>query len=99
MIRHALTPSRLFSDTAIWTSADGGTRTVTVAGEKVGERYVLAARAAVPRPGAPGESRHVMNLHRIGDGVHQWDSTDELAIGTVRAAELFSILEGALRGL
>lgn len=99
MIRHALTPSRLYSDTTIWTSVDSGVRTVSVAGELVGDRYVLAARGLVPRPNAPGVSRHAMHLRRIGDGIHQWDSSDEVAIGTVRAAELMAVLEGAMRGL
>ena len=53
MIRHALTPSRLYPDTTIWTSIEGGTRTVTVAVEVAGDRYILAARAVVPRPDAP----------------------------------------------
>jgi hypothetical protein len=99
MIRHALTPSRIYPDTTIWTSVDGGVRTVSISGELEGNRYVLAAREVVPRPDAPGKSRHAMHLQRIGDAVHQWDSTDELAIGTARAAEVFSVVEGALRGL
>ena len=99
MIRHALTPSRLYPDTTIWTSIEGGTRTVSVAGELSGDRYVLAARDLVARPDAPGKSRHAMHLRRIGNAVHQWDSTDELAIGTARAAEVMSVVDGALRGL
>jgi hypothetical protein len=99
MIRHALTPSRLFPDTTIWTSIDGGIRTVSVGGGIDSGRYVLAARDVVARPDAPGMSRHVMHLRRIGDAVHEWDSTDELAIGTARAAEIYSVLEGAMRGL
>lgn len=99
MIRHALTPSRLYPDTTIWTSVEGSRRTVSVAGELAGDRYILAARETVPRPDAPGKSRHAMHLRRVGNGVHQWDSADELAIGTARAAEVMSVVEGALRGL
>jgi hypothetical protein len=99
MIRHALTPSRLYPDTTIWTSIDGGVRAVSVAGYVIGDRYMLAARPAVAPPDAPGKSRHIMNLRRVSNGVHQWDSTDELAIGRVTATEVFSILGGALRGL
>jgi hypothetical protein len=99
MVRHALTPSRIYHDTTLWTSFEGDVHTVTVAGELVGDRYVLSARPSVPRPDAPGKSRHSMHLRRISESVHQWDSTDELAVGTVRAADVFSILEGAMRGL
>jgi hypothetical protein len=99
MIRHALTPSGIYPDTTIWTSIEGEVRTVTVAGEIVGDRYLLSARPVVARPDAPGKSRHAMHLRRVTNSVHQWDSTDELAIGTARATEVFSVLGGALRGV
>jgi hypothetical protein len=35
----------------------------------------------------------------VGDGIHRWDSSDEVAIGTVSAAQVVRILEGARRGL
>ena len=99
MIRHALTPSRIYPDTTLWTSTSRGVHTVSVAGEVIGDRYILSARPAVPRPDVPGKSRHDMHLRRIEDAVHQWDSTDELAVGTATADEIFAILEGALRGM
>jgi hypothetical protein len=98
MVRHALTPSRLYPDTAIWTSTDGEVRTVSIAGALVTDRYMLTAQAAVPRPDSASESRHLMHLRRLGESIHRWDSTDELAVGTIRAAEVFALLEGALRG-
>ena len=99
MVRHALSPSRLYPDTTVWTSIDGDVRTVSVAGSLDGGRYILAVQDSVPRPALPGDSRHLMHLRRLGDGIHQWDSSDEVAIGSVRAAEVFGILEGARRGL
>ena len=99
MIRHALTPSRIYPDSTLWTSTSGGVRTVSVAGELVGDRYILSARPSVPRPDTPGASRHDMHLRRLDEAVHQWDSTDELAVGTATADEIFTILEGAMRAL
>ena len=98
MVRHAMTPSRLYPDTSIWTSVDGEARTVSVAGSIVGDRYILAARPYVPAPASAGDSRHLMHLRRIADGVHRWDSTDELAVGSVRPEEVLALFEGLLRG-
>ena len=97
LVRHALTPSRIYDDTTVWTSADGGVRTVSIVGGVVSNRYVLAARDSVERPAQPGDSRHLMHLRRLGPDVHQWDSTDELAIGMIRADEIMALIELALR--
>jgi hypothetical protein len=97
LIRHALTPSSIYADSTIWTSASGGVMTVAVAGGVVANRYVLAARDSIPRPGQPGDSRHLMHLRRLDDDVHQWDSTDELALGSIRAEEVAALIELALR--
>ena len=98
MVRHALTPSRLYSDTTIWTSTSGDVRTVSVGGALIGDRYVLAARPVVAPPAVPGESRHLMHLRRIGPDIHRWDSTDELAVGTAAPAEAITLIEGLIRG-
>ena len=98
LVRHALSPSRIYADTTIWTSHTAGSRTVSIAGASTDGRYVLAARPNVPPPAVAGESRHAMHLQRISDGVYRWDSTDEVAVGTVRAAEIFAVFREALRG-
>ena len=98
MVRHALTPSRLYSDSTIWTSTSGGVRTVSVGGAIAGDRYVLTARPVVGPPAVPGESRHLMHLRRIGPDVHRWDSTDELAVGSAAPPDVIGLLEGLVRG-
>ena len=98
MVRHALTPSRLYSDSTLWTSISDDVRTVSVGGALVGDRYILAARPLVDPPSASGESRHLMHLRRIGPDVHRWDSTDELAVGTTTPAEVAALLAGLLHG-
>ena len=98
MVRHALSPSRLYTDSTIWTSTAGEVRTVSVAGALSGDRYVLAARPVAPPPGVPGESRHLMHLRRIGHDVHRWDSTDELAVGTTPPDAVIALLSGLLAG-
>ena len=98
MVRHALTPSRLYSDSTIWTSSSGEVKTVSVGGALTGDRYVLAARPVVAPPAAPGESRHLMHLRRIGPDIHRWDSTDELAVGTTSPTATIDLLDGLIRG-
>ena len=98
MVRHALSPSRLYTDTSIWTSIAPEVRTVAVAGSLVGDRYVLAARPNVAPPASPGDSRHLMRLRRISQDVHRWDSTDELAVGRVSPEAAFALIEGLIRG-
>ena len=98
MVRHALTPSRIYSDTTIWTSTTGEVRTVSVGGALAGDRYILAARPVVAPPAVPGDSRHLMHLRRIGPDIHRWDSTDELAVGTVAPSQVIDLLEGLIRG-
>jgi hypothetical protein len=98
LVRHALSPSRIYADTSIWTSRTAESRTVSIAGALTNGRYVLAAQPSVPPPAKAGDSRHLMHLRRISDGVYRWDSTDEVAVGTVRAEEVFAVLRQALRG-
>lgn len=99
LIPRALTPSRLYTDTTVWSSVDSGVRTLSVARTMVGDRYILAERRAVSRPHVPGNSRSVIQLRRIGDALYQWNLSDEVAIGTLRAGDLYSVFEGAVRGL
>jgi len=49
LVRHALSPSRIYADTTIWTSLAADTRTVSIAGASTDGRYVLAARAEAAR--------------------------------------------------
>jgi hypothetical protein len=73
-------------------------KTVSVGGDLIGDRYVLAARPVVAAPGIPGESRHLMHLRRIDPDIHHWDSTDELAVGSTMPDAVIELLEGLIRG-
>jgi hypothetical protein len=99
LVRHALTPSRLWSDTTVWTSRTTEIKTVSIAGSRTADRYLLSAQAAVPSPAVPGGSRHVMNLRRVADGIYRWDSTDEVAVGKVRPEEVFALISRAIAAM
>jgi hypothetical protein len=101
-VRNALTPSRIFDDTSVWSSRDGATRTIAVEGAPDGGRYVVSALAVgrpASLPDAPGRARHVMRLERLSDSQFQWDSRDELAVGGASAAQLTEALVATLASL
>lgn len=86
----ALTPSRIFSDSSVWTemSARDSSRSVTVAGTYDAARggYTFRATTAVSVPDALAESRHVMRLQLKPDDAYSWDTSVDHAIGKMPAA-------------
>lgn len=95
--RYALAPSKLWGDTAVWTSSDSRTRTLQVHGVYTGRRYVFTPRAGTPFPVALGESRHTMRLTKVDDeDAWRWNTSVEMAMGSVRADDLLSAWRGWL---
>ena len=91
--RQALTPSRLISDTSIWTSSTAdGVRTLSVDGSLRGGRYVFTARPEAVPPTRPGDSRHVIRLRRLRDGEYEWATNVDHAIGELRAEDAAAVL-------
>ena len=88
LARHALSPSRLWSDTAVWTAVGGASRTLELDGRSDGRRYTFSATPGVATPARPGEARHVIRLAGIGDGEWQWSTTVEHAVGQAHAADV-----------
>lgn len=89
-VRGSLVPSRIYDRVDLWTSRSGNVRTLTVAGTPLPDgRYALDVSRDAPSPARAGDSRHVMELRRLGDDdVYEWRSLDELAIGEASAAGL-----------
>lgn len=99
--RYALSPSRLYGDTSVWTTvpADAGARYLELEGRPLPNAYLFAPHAAAPAPDAPGEARHVMRLTRLSDGEYQWNTVVEQAVGRMRAAEFADVLSAGLHAL
>ena len=98
--RSALNPSRLLGDTSIWTSAAGAdVRYLELQAGPEGGQYEFASRANAPAPARPGEARHVIRLARTRDGVYQWNTLVDHALGQVRAADLAEVTGAALARL
>ena len=103
----AMLPSRVWDDTAVWTSATPTRRTLLIAGAFDGTRYRLVADPDAPAPDSPADSRHVIHLTRLSDDEYAWDTDVLYAVGSVRARDvgalfraLFSTAEGrAERGM
>jgi hypothetical protein len=88
LARYSTTPSRLLEDSAIWTGRGETDRTLEIAGERRGGRYMLFHDRGVTAPHTPGDARHVMRLHVLGGGEFRWTSLDEVALGPITAAGL-----------
>jgi hypothetical protein len=87
--RFALSPSGVYGDTSVWTSAGtDSTRTLSLEGTHNAGGYIFTPRAAVPVPSATGDSRHVIRLRRRGDSEYEWLTVVDHAIGPVRANEV-----------
>lgn len=87
--RSALVPSRVFDDTAVWTSEPSPVlRALLVQGTPEPGRYHFASRTTLARPSRLGESRHVVTLARLSPNEFVWDTSVDFALGTVSAAEV-----------
>ncbi len=90
LTKSALVPSRVFDDSAAWTSfPDSDTRVLELA-EFVNAHGVTEQEAAdsAPFPTVVGEARHVIALRRLGDHDYAWDTHADIAMGTIRAADV-----------
>ncbi len=93
----ALNPSRLLRDDAVWTSRPtDAVRYLELQAGPAGGYYQFTARPGAPAPDRPGEGRHVIRLTRGGDGVYQWNTMVEHAVGRVRARDVAAVVTGAL---
>lgn len=86
----ALVPSRVFDDSAVWTSRpDALTRTFElrefVTPEGITEQEVVDS---APYPERLGDAKHVVTLRKLGDDDYAWDTDIAIAFGTIRARDV-----------
>jgi len=95
--RNALVPSRVFDDSAVWTSEPSPVlRALLVQGTPEGGRYQFTSGTAPPRPSRLGESRHLITLARLSPNEFVWDTNVDFAVGTVSAAQVGSLATALL---
>lgn len=84
----ALLPSRVWSDTGVWTVSAPQRRQLLLRGHFADQQYTLRAARAVEWPSAPADSRHVISLTRLADDQYAWDTEVAYALGDVTANDV-----------
>lgn len=95
--RYAMSPSKIWGDTGIWTSSGvDSSRTLVVGGALQGGRYLFTPLPEAGLPRRTGDSRHVIRLRMRGDGEYEWSTSVEHAVGEARAAEIAGVVTALL---
>lgn len=99
LAQSALVPSRIFDDTAVWsTRPSPSTRELFVAGVLGTDgKYHLEARPSATPPTRAGDTRHSILLEQIASNQFRWDTRVDLAVGTVTADDFANAIEALLR--
>lgn len=96
--KNALTPSMIFDDTSAWTAmGNDGTRTVTVEGGFLNNRYLFAAKPGAAAPDQPGDSRHLMVLRRLSDDEFEWLTNVDISAGTITANDMHNVVSALMK--
>ena len=94
--RHALSPSRIFGDTTVWTGTGPGTRSLTLSGRYLGNRYLFDADPSAPAPIGDGDSWHHMRLRHFGGDVYEWATAVDMTVGRATPTELVGVWRALL---
>jgi hypothetical protein len=84
----AFLPSRVWDDTAVWTTGTSIRRTLFVNGRFADGHYRLEAARSASVVTQPAESRHLINLTRLSSDEFAWDTDVAYGIGSVRAPDI-----------
>ena len=96
LTRSALSPSRVFDDTAAWTGESGVVRILETTGAHVDNKYVMSSRRGVAAPVKPADGRHVTTLSRLSDNQYRWDTTVDFALGSARPNDIALVVSRLL---
>lgn len=83
----ALTPSRLFRDSTIWTGFDGESRDLVYGGAMTRGGYRLGLADDVDMD-IPGAYRRTTRLRRLDSEIFRWSIRDELTIGSMTPEQI-----------
>jgi hypothetical protein len=93
LISGALHPSRVYSDTSLWTSSPNtSTHAVWAHGSLTprGYRFDMAERGVLADL---ADTRHAITLQRLADGEYRWTTGVDFAIGSITARDAGMMLE------
>jgi hypothetical protein len=95
--RSALTPSRVYDDTAAWTAVGGDSvRVLTLAGHYVDDRYVVTEMPAAPAPSHLAAARDEIRLAQLPRHEFEWTTRVEEAIGSVTSDDVDRVVGAML---
>jgi predicted small secreted protein len=97
--RYALTPSKIFGDSAVWSVRGASDRTLFLGAGYANGHYTMGAVSALPALARPADARHTIRLHRLSedDDVFMWVTNVDFAIGRIRAAEAAEVVGSLMR--
>jgi hypothetical protein len=96
LISGALHPSRVFSDTSLWsTTSNPAMRSLWAYGSLTprGYRFDISERGVLDNL---GDTRHAISLRKHSDGDYQWTTGVDFAIGSLTARDAGAMLEMVL---
>lgn len=96
LTRGALSPSRVFDDTATWTGSSGPVRILETFGSFIDDRYVMASHRGVSAPVKPADGRHITTLSKLADDQYRWDTTVDFALGNARPGDIALVISRLL---
>jgi hypothetical protein len=89
----ALIPSRVFSDTSVWSVMPSpNTRMMFAEGRTTPEGYRMRMTPTPPTYGRAGDARHTISLGRLGRDVYRWDTNVDFTLGQVGALRFASLI-------
>jgi hypothetical protein len=87
--RDALVPSRVYDDSAVWSTMSGDSgRGLVVGGRFSGDHYLFAVVPVAAGPERLADARHDIHLAKLGRGEFEWTTSVVQALGTVTAVDL-----------
>jgi hypothetical protein len=94
--RYAFAPSKLATDTALWTALrstrTGAERDLELHAGLTGGQYLFTARPAVPLPSRVGDGRHLITLEQRGENDWIWRTRVDHAVGVMPPARADDIM-------
>lgn len=94
----ALTPSRIFNDSSLWSEMpSANTRWIFLTGTFANGRYRLDERRSTVALAHPADTRHEIALQQLGPSVYRWTTHVDMAIGDIGASDMSALVHGLLR--
>lgn len=95
----ALSPSRAYSDSSIWSAAGpGATKTLTAHGTLTDRGYRFEIASDPSALLKVGDTRHTITLQRLSDAEFRWFTGVDFAVGSLTAADAAGMLMELLAG-